>query len=157
VLGAVGPEPRSGDYPILNKLFATAQAEISRASGNPADAVKLLTPFLDGNELYLMHIALLDAYSASGSGSKDLALEQAQWLATHRGRAYIEYGTKAAIPFNVAQSNIALLSLAELLKGLNREEEARHALQDLRKAWPNAEQEPAFATRLKALGISYQN
>ena len=149
VLGAVGPEPRSSDYPVLNKLYVAAQAEIERASGKASDAVKLLVSSLDGSELFLTHVALLDAYEAAGE--RAAAVEQAQWLAAHRGRAYIEYGTRSVIPYNVAQSNLALLKRAELLHAAGKREEAQRALDEFRKAWPNADQDPAFATVMKGL------
>ena len=149
VVGALGAEPSSGDYPIQSKLLAIAEAEIARSSGRPADAVKMLTPMLDGSELYLTHVALLDAHSASGD--KRAALEQARWLATHRGRAYVEQGVNSAIPFCVMQSDIALLRISELLLALGDKNEARDALAEFRKHYPNAGQVPAFVTRIDAI------
>jgi putative peptide modification system cyclase len=149
VLGALGSEPRSGDYPILSKLLVVVQAEIARSSGNAADAIKLITPSLDGNELFLSHVVLLDAYMAGGDNAS--ALEQARWLAKRRGRAYIEYGVRAAVPYNVAQADLALLRIAELDRALENKEEGLRALKNFRDVWPEAEKIPAITSRIKSV------
>jgi putative peptide modification system cyclase len=149
VLGAIGPEPRGGDYPILNKLFMLAEAEIARASGKPAEAVKSLSKMVDGSELFLTHVVLLDAHVAMGE--KAAALEQAQWLATHRGRAYVEQSVNSGIPFSVIQTNIALLRSAELNFSLGNKEQAQRALAEFRKFYPNADQLPTLGPRVKAI------
>jgi putative peptide modification system cyclase len=146
--GALGPEPASADYPALHKLFIVTQAEISLAQGKPAEAVKLLSATLDGSEFCLTHLALLDAYAAAGDNAA--ALAQAKWLATHRGRAYVEYAAKAVIPYAVVNSDLALLRQAELATALGRKDDAQHALDRFLAAWPQAEKIPAFAVRLKA-------
>jgi len=74
LIGAVGPEPRSGNYPVLSKLLAIAQAEVARVSGKPDDSIKMLEPLLDGSELSQTHLALLDAYASAGN--KAAALQQ---------------------------------------------------------------------------------
>jgi len=152
VLVPLGPEPSSGDYPILSKLLAIAKGEIARASGKPIDAIKLLTTILDGNELFLTHVALLDAYAANGD--KASALEQARWLTAHRGRAYVEQSVNSGIPFSVAQTNVALLRSAELSRDLDKKDEARHALEDFRSAWPKANEVPAFTARLENISTA---
>ena len=98
---------------------------------------------------FLTRLVLAQAYAASGDTPR--ALEQERWLAEHRGRAYIEFGAKAAIPYAVAQTNLALLRQAELNLAADRKDDARRALQAFHAAWPDAEQIPAIAARLKAL------
>lgn len=151
-IGALGPEPRSGDYPVLTKLLAVAQAEVARAQGKPADAVKMIESTLDGSEFCLTHLALLDAYAASGDNTA--ALAQAKWLATHRGRAYVEYAAKVAIPYAVVNSDLALLRQAQLETALGDKNAARPALDSFSAIWPQAEQVPAFAARLKTIAAS---
>jgi len=58
---------------------------VARVSGKPDDSIKMLEPLLDGSELSQTHLALLDAYASAGN--KAAALQQAQWIAVHRGRA----------------------------------------------------------------------
>jgi len=152
VVAALGSEPRSGNYPILTKLLVIAQAETARVDGKPGEAIQLLKPTLDGSELCLTHLALLDAYAANGD--KAAAIEQAQWLATHRGRAYSEYGVKSIIPFDVAQTDLALLRLAELNIALGKKDEARRAHHEFSKAWPDVKQVPAVAARLKTVSAA---
>jgi len=149
VLVALGSEPRSGEYPILTKLQRIAQAEIARASGDAAAAIHLLELNLDGSEPCLTHLALLDARAAHGD--KAAALDSARWLVAHRGRAYAEYGLKSIIPFDVAQTDLALLRIAELDAELGKKETSQQALATFRKAWPDSEQNPAIAVRVKAV------
>jgi tetratricopeptide (TPR) repeat protein len=147
LIGALGPEPGSGDYPVLSKLLAIAQAEIARQSGKPGDSIKLLEPLLDGSELAQTHVALLEAYASSGDNAS--ALQQAHWIASHRGRAYVEQAVNSGIPFNVVQTNIALLRAAELNLALGEKAQARRELAEFRRVWPHADDVPSIAERLR--------
>jgi len=139
------------DYPVLARMVAVAEAEIARASGNAAEAIAKLKPTFDGTELYLAHVALMDAYAAQGDSAS--ALEQSGWIAGHRGRAYAEYNMRQLLaPANVVASNLALLRAAELARAVGDENAARASLESFRKAWPNATGLEPIARRLKTLG-----
>ena len=106
LVAVANPESVDGDYPTLEKMLAVAQAEILRAQGKPEVAIERLKPTLDGNELYLTHAVLMDAYTAKGDAAS--ALAQAQWLAKRRGRAYGEPNMRLMLmPLNIASSDMA--------------------------------------------------
>ena len=88
----------------------------------------------------------MDAYA--DAGDKASALDAARWLATHRGRAFTEYGSEwVLVPFDVAQSNIAILRAAELELDLGQREQARRDLDAFRRNWRSALDRDPFAAR----------
>jgi len=106
LIASVGPEPFSGDYPVLSSMLAIAQAESLLAAGNSAGAIDRLQRSFDGNELYLSHAVLMDAYTAKGE--HESALAEAHWLAARRGRAYTENNMLGMLmPINAALSEVA--------------------------------------------------
>jgi hypothetical protein len=133
----------------LAKLQSVALAQIALEHGDSTAAIKILTPQLDGNELYLSHVVLQDAYSASHE--RKSAISEAQWLVKHRGRAYSEWSVPEAIPFAVAQSDIALLRTSELTSALGDSKDAQSGLSAFLLAWPNAHKNPQLAARIKRL------
>ena len=122
-LTAVGPESEA-DTPVLDNLLGVAKAEIERASGNPQAALATLKPLINGSELYITHVALMDAYADAHDNAS--ALGEARWLSSHRGRAYMEYNAQQVLtPFNVAESGIALSRAVKFSKGLGKEASLR--------------------------------
>jgi putative peptide modification system cyclase len=149
-LAGVAPVSRSGDYPYLSSLLTLVEAELARTNGQPQQAVAMLKPHIDGSEYYFSHRVLMDAYAAEGDYAN--ALVEANWLARHRGRAYVEqFGQAMLQPFNVALSDLAMLDAAEFSARLKQPDAARKSLNDLRQAWPGADQLPFLQQRLKTL------
>jgi putative peptide modification system cyclase len=145
-LSAAGPES-DADTPVLDNLRAVAQAEIQCASGKPRDALVTLKPLVDGSELYITHVALLDAYSDAHDHID--AVAEARWLSTHRGRAYLEYNDHQILtPFNVAKSDLAMLRAAEISDSSGDKTTARQFLTAFEHVWPKAMQMPWLSTRL---------
>lgn len=106
LLADVGPEPASGDYPVLTKMLILAQAQTLLSENRPDDAIARTKAAIDGTELYASHALLMEAYLANGDMQS--ALLEARWLAAHRGRAYTENNMQGMLmPLNVALSNIA--------------------------------------------------
>jgi putative peptide modification system cyclase len=135
VLAALGSKTELMLLPSLAELAAIVQAEQIRLSGKPDEAIKILQPFLTGNERYQTRVALQEAYAISGNYSA--ALEQARWLQRRRGLAYIELGCGHCLQaLNVADSNIATLREAELLALSGKSVEASKALQRFDRLWP---------------------
>jgi putative peptide modification system cyclase len=131
-------------------MYKIAQAELALTSGNPAQAIRVLRPLTDGTELFLTHVALLDAYKASKNHAA--ATSEAKWLAAHRGRAYSEYSVQwITTAFNVAESDLASLDLAELSIQAGNKDQARKELVTFYKAWPNAGDMPWLASRIHAV------
>lgn len=149
-LSQMGNDSDTG-YPILDRMRAVAKAEIARVEGRPQEAIKLLTALpIDGTELCITHVALLDAYAASGD--TDAAIGQARWLATHRGRAYSEYNSdRIATPFNVAQSDLAILREAELLQKSGKINQSKERLKDFTNVWRQASDRDFMKRRIEAL------
>jgi putative peptide modification system cyclase len=144
------PEARGAQYPIPRQMLAIAEAEQLRRQGHFDDALTKLKLLVDGTELCLVHQSLLDTYMASNRNED--ALREAMWLAEHRGRAYAEYNVQRILtPLNVVQSDLALLSAAELAAKLGRKDEAKAHLAGFRKAWPDADRIGFVAARVKTL------
>jgi putative peptide modification system cyclase len=134
--------------PSLKNLFLVAEAETQRANGRAAEAIALLQAQLRGTEPYLTHIALRDAYVAADRDAE--ALDESVWLAQHRGRAYEEYNDEQALQaFYVIESDLALLSQAELATKLGRHAQAEQALHEFLLAWPNAKNLAFVSQRLE--------
>ncbi|HVT31667.1 MAG TPA: putative peptide modification system cyclase [Rhodanobacteraceae bacterium] len=148
-LAATTSMTRDADYPVLVNLREVAEAELALAEHRPNDAIAMLARRVDGTELYVTHIVLKDAYAASGKPAD--ALKEATWLASHRGRAYTEFGAEwVMVPFDVAQANLAMLDAAEYARAAGQTGEARQWQERFAKAWPNAAAVPFVAARLAA-------
>ncbi len=119
--------------PVLAKLMHLVQVERLN-HGDPA-AVVHLRALLDGTELYASHVLLMERLAATRDFAG--AQEQARWLATHRGRAYMEVIDNAMFKaWNVAQSNLAVLREAEFAARLGELAEARSSLRRFLAIWP---------------------
>ena len=148
-LAIAGPAS-DADMPILDNLLAVAQAEIDRASGKPEDALATLKPLVNGSELYITHVALMGAYA--DAHDQTAALTEARWLSTHRGRAYGEINMQFMLePFNVAESDLALLRAAELSNALGNKSNTQNSLAAFLSAWPQADKLTWVAPRLRGL------
>jgi class 3 adenylate cyclase/TolB-like protein len=148
-LAAAGPEARSEDYPIPLNLADVAESQIAIAEKRPADAIAKLAKYGDGRELYVTHVARMEAYAASGDSAK--ALDEADWLASHRGRAYTEYGSEWVLTaYNVAESNLALLRASKFAHDAGQGARSQKARTQFLAAWPDAAKIPFLATDLAA-------
>jgi hypothetical protein len=88
----------------------------------------------------------------AADGNWPAAMAEADWLATRRGRAYVEFNywdMFAAV--NVAESNLALLDAAEFATRLGQSKLAQAKLTAFLRAWPHAETLAFLQPRLKAL------
>ena len=149
-LSRAAPLSRGGDYPYLASLLRVGEAELARANGNPQRAITLLKAQTDSGGYYFSHRVLMDALAAQGDHAG--ALAEAQWLARHRGRAYAEqFGQGMLGPFNVAQSDLALLQMAEQSVALGDKKQARESLDAFHTAWPRSSDIAFVAARIKKL------
>lgn len=148
-LDAAGPATNDNEYPLSAKMRATARAEIERVSGNPKEAISSLTAN-DDSTLYLSRAVLMQAYFDDKNYSA--ARDQANWLARHRGRAYAEFMQRdLLLPFNVVQSNLALLDVAESSLLLGDQAQARNALHAFQKVWPIAPKSASVLKRIASI------
>ncbi len=96
------------DYPTVAQLREAVLSERDRLAGDAPAAIARLRP-LAGRETALtaIHWALMRAERAAGDEGK--ARAQEQWLATHRGRIFVECPATEVLPFfNVAVSAEAM-------------------------------------------------
>ena len=131
-------------------MYKVAQSEVALANGDPEQAIRVLRPLVNGTELFLTHVALLDAYKTSKNHAA--ARSEADWLIAHRGRAYSEYSVQwITTAFNVAESDIALLNLAELSAQMGNKDQAKQELARFYKVWPNADDLPWLVSRIQSI------
>ncbi len=143
------PDPPA-DWPVRFNLYRLAAAELALRGGDAARAASLLADLPAATALYARHATALEV--AAAAGARDKALEEARWLAAHRGRAYTETATEwALVPFNVATSVLAQLRQAELAQAGGDHDQARVYLQRFRAMWPAAADIPTLAERLRKL------
>ena len=111
------------------------EASLLMSEGKPGLAASRLEKAHDGNELYLSHALLMRALVQSGRLTE--AVRESDWLASHRGRAYGEYNLDSVLtPANVVQSNLAILSGAELMLASKRPKRARNGSIDSMRCGP---------------------
>lgn len=151
LLARVGPEPMSGEYLALAKLLQVVKAEIARMQGRPSEAIELIKKNLDDSALCLAHVVLMEAYAANHDFAA--ARDEAKWLTQHRGRAYAEYAQgERLLPYNVVQTDLGWLSMAEFSARVGDKSEARTALEEFLRRWPSVEnQSGVIGMRLRAL------
>lgn len=140
--------PQDDYYPVLTDMFTIADAERQRAEGKADEAIQTLKPTVNGAELYLTHVALMDAYESVKNYKR--ALAEARWLAAHRGRAYAEFDPNR-VPLNVIESDLATLHIAEYSGALGDKAGERQALDDFRKLWPGAQELPYVKERVRKI------
>lgn len=100
------------DYPTVGQLQQVVLAEQERLAGKPQAAIARLSPLAKRDTaLVAVHWALMRA--AQASGDKLAAKAQAEWLATHRGRVFVEATTAEVLRFfNIAVSGEAIRNRA---------------------------------------------
>jgi len=149
-LEGIDASVRAGDYPELAQRLALVDAELERGDGRPAAAVARLRSMVDGNEFYAVHVALMDALA--GQGDYAAARDEAKWLIAHRGRGYSEiHGDYALQLFNVAQSNLAWLALAEYSLAMGDRAAATQALSQFESRWPDDGRPLAIGQRVDSV------
>lgn len=142
VLDALKDRPGLWATPKLAEMREIVLAGQERLDGKPEAAVRRLAALLNGHELFQTRVALMQAFEATGDADK--ALEQARWLAAHRGLAYIELaGGQSLQSLNVADTRVARLRAAQALKALGRTAEADKEAQAYSDAWA-ANAPPAY-------------
>ncbi len=149
---AKGPATANGEASQIGML-AIVEAELALTENQPEKAIALLRARHNGSELYFSHAVLMRAYAAVGKDAN--ALAEADWLVHERGRAYAEWNHyEMWTAANIVESNLALLSAAELAMKLGQPKLAQQKLAMFLRGWPKAETIPFVAARLHLLRIS---
>jgi putative peptide modification system cyclase len=137
-------------YVNLENMLAITQAQIACAKSECKENIAPLIALRNGSELYLTHIVLEQAYAAAGN-DRD-ALAEARWLANHRGRAYLEVNSLQILQArNIAESTLALLTVAELEHKLGDDGAAKKNFAAFTAAWPQATLPKSIAERSKKI------
>lgn len=139
-LAAAGEDALRSGFPASQDMALVLQAELDLAAGRPEAAVLSLAPrATQGNELYFLHAVLMRALARSNQ--TEGALQQAEWLATHRGRAYGEFNSlNMWQAVNVVESNLALLAAARYAENLGQTAAAQKYQVAFAEAWSGTEQ-----------------
>jgi putative peptide modification system cyclase len=123
-------------FPLMEQLHVVLEAEAERLAGKPADAIARLAP------IARTEIALAATHAALARAARDAkqtrtALREWRWLATHRGRAYMDWAAEGALaPLGVADTTLARLELARLSADSGDAKSARKELDLFLSAWP---------------------
>jgi putative peptide modification system cyclase len=145
---ALGNGERLRPYPMRWQGYQVVLAENERLSGKAPEAVRRLQGLARQNDALLMvHSAYGRALADAGDPAG--ALAEANWLASHRGRAFVERGTSQLLdPLNIADTTLAHLVAAELLVKLEHPQQARAELKAFLGAWQPAGLPSALALRV---------
>ncbi|MEP6906789.1 MAG: putative peptide modification system cyclase [Pseudoxanthomonas sp.] len=150
ILEKLGSHPHVFADPKVRDLAEIVRAGMERSSGDYDAAIVRLRGLLDGDELFQVHAALQNTYHAAGRFEE--ALEQARWMANHRGKAYIEInGAQAMQALNVADTRLAHLLAAEALLELRLPKEAQLEAIAFLEAWPAASLPAYLRLRVEAI------
>jgi putative peptide modification system cyclase len=148
-LGSMASQPRVS--PMSANMHTVAEAELMRVTGQVADAAGKLKSIIDGNELYITHVALADALVDRGDTAG--AIAETRWMAENRGRAFAEYNSRTLLtPYNIAQADLSLLRRAELSAASGNRAQANEALAAFQKAWPDTSETSEIARRVEKVG-----
>lgn len=152
-MALAGPRARASQYPLHIEVLELMEAERERVEGRPVQAIARLQPLLTGNELFQTHSALKRAYADAGQWAQ--ARTEAEWLATHRGRAYAERTHRPLLmALNVVDSNLALLDDAEFSLQLGERRRATDRYEAFLGIWPQAESIAWLRPRLDAMELA---
>jgi putative peptide modification system cyclase len=123
-------------FPLMEQLREALRAESERLAGKPQDAVARLDDLAKSDSaLGAVHVAL--ARAARDAGQDRIALREWRWIASHRGRAYMEWAAEDALaPAGIADTTLAHLEIAELLAKDGDSDAARKELAVFLAAWP---------------------
>ena len=151
LLAVVAGDPVLKDYPTIGQLHQVVMAEQERMAGDPAAATRRLAALANRHDaLVMVHWALMRAARANGDAG--LARAQARWLATHRGRAFMEATTNEILRFvNIHATNEALLESAELAMAAGDHDVAKQDLAAYLAAVPEEGRGSAERGRLQRL------
>jgi hypothetical protein len=138
-------------YPLIVQMQSVLRAEVTRLQGRPADAVRQLAALAKRPDaLVSVRSALLRALQAAGDDAG--VITQANWLASHRGKAYMDMGMSGYVqPLNVADTTLAHLDAAEAWTRLRQPGNAAKERDAFLRAWPWAQLPAPIKERLERI------
>ncbi|UHQ20563.1 putative peptide modification system cyclase [Lysobacter sp. KIS68-7] len=125
-------------FPLMEQMRTVLEAERDRLSGHAETAVEALDK-LSRSPMALVSVHAALARAGRDAGNDRIATREWQWLAAHRGRAYMDWAAEGALrPLDVAQTTLAHLELAELLAKSGEKAAAQQELARFQAAWKTA-------------------
>lgn len=150
-IAAAGKANGMEQFPLTRQGYTVLLAERDRLAGRPDAAAERLARMAGaGDALAIVH----GAYGRALADAKRFneARKQARWLATHRGRVFVERGTGSLLdPINIADTTLAHLDIAAWSKALDDEQDQRAAVDAFRKAWQADDLPRPLRARVDAL------
>jgi putative peptide modification system cyclase len=130
---------------VFEKMAIVVRAENERLAGHPEEAIRRLKGELDGTELVQARVAMHASLTAAGHDEE--ALVHAEWLLSHRGRAYMEANAAQVLQtLNVLDTRLAHLHAAEAMAAMEKAEPANQRVEALLTVWPR-DRLPAYLER----------
>ena len=150
-IASVDGWPGHAGFPLLVQMQEILRAHLDRLQGHPKAAIqrlRVLTARPDA--LVHAHSALLQALQATGDDVG--ALAQANWLASHRGLAYMDFSGGGSLQLiAVADTTLAHLDAAEAWLRRGNLGSATKEREAFLRAWPQAQLPPPIQERLVRL------
>jgi putative peptide modification system cyclase len=150
-IAGIGDPARLKDDPMRDQAYQVLLAERDRLAGKNEAAIDRLAPIARRPDaLAMVHSSYARALAAAGR--YQAARDQARWLATHRGRVFVERGVSSLLdPVNIADTTLAELDAAEWSKRIDDERAAKAAADRFGKAWQVKDLPRATRARFDAL------
>jgi len=123
------------EYSSASQMRTILLAEQERIAGTRGPATDNLARLASsGHALVLVHSSLMRSLRAAGDDEG--ALEQARWIASHRGRAYVERATDEMLTvMGLVDTTLAHLVQAEIAADRGDTDEASRRLAGFTAAW----------------------
>ena len=131
-------DPLVAAYPANAAMRRIVDAEIALANGDAAGAAALLADDTRSEDagLYFSRAVQMRAQAAAGNATAAMAL--AEWLTTHRGRAFGEPNSRSTWqPANVLESTLALSDWARFAEARGDTASAERQRKAFADAWPD--------------------
>jgi hypothetical protein len=151
VLADVAQSPDIDGSPLLVQMREVLLAERERLADEPLKAIDRLSALAKNDDALIpVHRAL--ARAAKAAGNDDLALREAQWLTTRRGRAFVELGADdLQTPINVVDSTLVYLEAAELFLRKGDRKNSQASLARFLSIWPQERLTGSMRDRVSAI------
>lgn len=150
-IDGIGDPAQFKEDPLRVQAYEVLLAERDRLAGREVAAIDRLAPIARKPEaLAMVHSAY--ARALADTGRYQAARDHARWLATHRGRVFVERGVSSLLdPVNIADTTFAELDTAEWSAKIDDDKAAKAAADRFRKAWQAKDLPRATRVRIDAL------
>jgi putative peptide modification system cyclase len=154
VIASLGDRKAIAGYTLANQSWDVLLAERDRMAGKADAAVARLAPIARREDaLAMVHVALARALSDANQWQQ--AVSEWQWVAGHRGRAFVEVGVGGLLdPITITDTTLAKLEAGTLLAQHGEKKRAEETLGAFDKAWRPDALSGALKARREAAGAA---